>query len=97
MRHLGHHAANCRGVRTLDHLIQTCETEATHYSLVGHGRADCRAHPLQANVAAACIFLVCRHKSALSSWLLALSSSPIERASAKISLFALQLLRCLAP
>src|SRR5450631_4631724 len=47
VRHLGHHAANGRVVRTLDHLIQPRETQTLDDQLLLDGRANRGTHPLQ--------------------------------------------------
>src|ERR1700722_12589597 len=61
MRHLGHHAADGRIVRTLNHLVQAGESQALDHQLLLHRRANCRSHPLQLNLSTARIRLLRRH------------------------------------
>src|SRR6266536_1754258 len=62
MRHLGHHAADCRRIRTLHYLIQSSEAKPAYNSLVLHWRADRRPDPLQLQLAIT-IFLRRHHSS----------------------------------
>src|SRR6185437_6213889 len=78
MRHLGNHAANGRGIRALDDLIQPREPESLNDFLVLHRSAYLGAHILQAQSASASSCLFCRHYN---------SSAALPRTPATSSLF----------
>src|SRR6266567_6511313 len=67
MRHLRHHAANRGVVGALDDLVQPGKTQAPDDSLMFHGSANRRSHPLQPNLAAlSCCFR--RHQSSSTAF-----------------------------
>src|SRR5437870_10210010 len=55
VRHLGYHAANGGGVRTLNHLVQPGKPQAFDHQLVCYRGTNRGAHPLQVELAAAFI------------------------------------------
>src|SRR5207248_4456454 len=61
MRHFSYHAANCRRVRALDHLIEPGEAKPFDNLLMAHRRANHRANIFQPQSAAVCWSFLGRH------------------------------------
>src|SRR5215469_730453 len=78
MRHLGHHSTNGRSIGALNHLVQPGETQSANDLLLSDRRTNCRAYPLQADLAAVLYRLLRCHQS---------SSAALPRTPATNSLF----------
>src|SRR5690349_20554919 len=78
MRNLRDHAANGRGIRALNHLIQPREPESFDHAFVRDRRTYFRAHILQAQRASTLSFFLYHHYN---------SSAVLPRTPATNSLF----------